>query len=185
VLPEAGPVIGTVGRLHRQKGHTVLIDAAALVARDFPAARFVIIGEGEERAALERKAGIVGVAQRFEMTGASHDVPFRLASMDLFVLPSLWEGLPLTLLEAMAVGVPVVATSVDGVAEVIEDGEDGLLVPPGDSSALAAAIVRLLRDPQHAHEMGSRAMEKVKIDFGVDRMVRQTEEVYRRALAAG
>ncbi len=176
-------VIGTVGRLHRQKGQASLIDAARIVVERDSRARFVIVGEGEERGALEKRITATGLAGRFELIGARYDIPELLSEFDLFVLPSLWEGLPLTLLEAMAVGLPVVATSVDGIVEVVRDGMEGRLVPPNDAAALADALVDLLGSPERIESCGRRAVERVRSAFSIGRMIDETEAVYRKALA--
>ena len=180
--PGSNPVIGTIGRLHRQKGHRVLIDAAPLVLRAKPDCRFVIVGEGEERGPLERAIAARGLAESFSLPGATGDAAAALAGFDLFVLPSLWEGLPLTLLEAMAAELPVVASAVDGIPEALRDTIDGRLVPPRDPGRLAAAILDLLGDRQGAARLGQAARRTVLERFTLDRMVRETETVYEEAL---
>ncbi|MBD3162427.1 MAG: glycosyltransferase, partial [Candidatus Eisenbacteria bacterium] len=176
-----GPVVGTIGRLHRQKGHRDLVEAAVRVLEEEPSCRFTIVGEGEERGALEREIAAAGLGERFSLPGATHDATAALADFDLFVLPSLWEGLPLTLLEAMAAGLPVIASDVDGIPEAVSEGKDGLLVPPRDPAALARAILGLLRDPDRAARLGAAARRTVETRFTLDRMVRETERVYEEA----
>lgn len=173
------PVIGTVGRLHLQKGHRFLLTAAAGLLKTHPAARFVIIGEGELRGELEREAGRQGIAKAVTFAGARTDVPAQLRAMDIFVLPSLWEGLPLILLEAMAAGLPIVSTGADGVREILTDGKDALLVPPGNPTALQRGIEKLLDDPALRARLADEARKTVRDNFSAGRMVKETEDVYR------
>jgi len=180
-----GPVIGTIGRLHRQKGHRDLIAAAAIVVREEPACRFVIVGEGKERVALELEIAAAGLAHHVTLAGRTHDAVAALASFDLFVLPSLWEGLPLTLLEAMAAGLPVVASDVDGIPEALGDPPVGRLVPPRDPERLATALLELLRDRDAAARLGEAGRRRVREQFTLARMVRETQQVYAAALGVG
>lgn len=183
-LPADARLIGVVGRLHPQKGHTYLLQAAPAVLAEMPAAHFLMIGDGELRPALAQEAQQVGAARQVHWLGQRDDVPMLLAGLDLFVLPSLWEGMPNAALEAMAAALPVIATGVDGTREVIEDGVSGLLVPAADAAALAAAINRLLRDQPLAQQLGQTARERVAARFTLAQTVRQTEALYRRLLAA-
>src|SRR5262249_5244968 len=133
------PVVLTLGRLDAQKGYPVLLEAAA----QLPDADFAVAGEGPERDVLEDLAGRLGIADRVHFLGHRTDVPELLAAADVFALPSLYEGSSLAVLEAMAARRAVVSSAVGGTEELIEDGESGLLVPPGDAAALAGAIRRL------------------------------------------
>jgi glycosyltransferase involved in cell wall biosynthesis len=177
-LPPDGLVIGTVSRLDPVKGVAFLVHAFSKVDR----AHLVVIGDGPERAALESLAGGLGVAGRVHWVGHRRNVPHLLPAFDLFVQPSLHEGLPNTILEAMAAGLPVVATAVGGTPEVVVDGVTGLLVPPRDPDALAQAIVRLLYTPDLRCRMGQAGRERVAQYFTVERMVEQTERLYERLL---
>ncbi|MEW6770825.1 MAG: glycosyltransferase family 4 protein [Bacillota bacterium] len=182
-LPAEGPVVGTVTRLAPQKGLRYLIEAAAL----FPPEErpvFVVVGDGPLRAELQELAEKSGVSSRFVFTGVRRDVPQVLGALDLLVLPSVTEGLGLILLEAMAASLPVVATAVGGVPEVVLDGETGVLVPPRDPAALAGAIAGLLRAPERARRLGAAGRERVARLFTVERMVGQVSGLYREALAA-
>ena len=132
------PLVLTVARLDAQKGHGHLLAAAATV----PEAVFVLVGEGREEATLKRQAHALGIAERVRFLGHRNDVPDLLAVCDVFVLPSLYEGLPLSVLEAMAAAKPVVATAIDGTTEAVVPGVTGLLVPPADPARLAGAILR-------------------------------------------
>ncbi|MFC1806630.1 glycosyltransferase family 4 protein [Planctomycetota bacterium] len=170
-----GPVLIVTSRLHHQKGHRHLFDAAALLREDFPALCLLVVGEGRQRAEVEAHARRAGVAAAVRFLGFRADVTDLLRAADLFVLPSLLEGLPHTVLEAMAVGLPVVGTAVDGVAEAVADGETGLLVPAADPKALAGAIGRLLADPPLAARMGRAGRERVAADFALDRTLADGE----------
>ncbi len=176
--PLEAPLLGFVGRLHPQKNVAALLAAMKQVKERFPAARLVVVGDGELRSALEAQAQALGLQSSVIFAGQRTDVPEILAALDAFTLPSLWEGLPNAALEAMAAGLPVIATRVGGVPEVVVDEVTGLLVPPGDSNALAEAIVRLLQDPDGRQAMGQAGRERVRAHFSVERMVRETEALY-------
>jgi glycosyltransferase involved in cell wall biosynthesis len=151
-------LIGSVGRLVIQKGYEWFIPAAARVLAQFPNARFVIAGEGSERAALEKQIGSLGLGDRFRLVGFRWDATTLAAAFDLFVCPSLWEGGPLTVVEAMLLEQPVVVTDVGFVPEVIEHGRSGLIVPMRDPEALATAITRVLAmKPEERATMGRAA----------------------------
>jgi glycosyltransferase involved in cell wall biosynthesis len=182
-LPAGARLLIVVAKLYRQKGHAVLL--RALTASDLPADLHVILlGEGPERAALTAEVARIGMSDRVHFLGDRPDVPALLASSDLFVLPSLWEGLPMALLEAMASMLPVVATDVAGSRQVVVDGESGLLVPPGDAGALASAIRLLLADPVLAGTMGTAARERVVSSFSGAAQAARHAELYARCLAA-
>jgi len=175
-------VVGTVGRLQEQKGHIHLLDAAARVLRQRPEAVFLIAGYGPLRDALERRAADLGLAERVWFLGYRRDVRSILAALDVFVLPSLWEGMSNAMLEAMAAARPVVATAVDGNLDQVVHRETGLLVPPGDSAALAVAILEIAQDPEAAREMGRRGRRRVEAEFSLDRMTRAYLDLYARLL---
>jgi glycosyltransferase involved in cell wall biosynthesis len=156
-----------------------LLEAAALV----PHAIFVLAGDGPERPALEAQARSLGIEGRVRFLGHRTDIPQLLAVSDLFVLPSLYEGLPLSVLEAMAAGKPVIATQIGGTSEVVTDGETGLLVKPRDSNALAAAIQRLLTDQDLANRLARSALDRVRHEFSSDVMVRRVSRIYQDLLA--
>jgi len=177
-----GPAIGTVARLVPIKGHAYLLDAAPEVLRQYPAARFVLVGDGETRAALEAQARRLGVGDRVLFTGYRDDVPSLLAGMDLVVLPSLNEGMGRVLVTAMALGKPIVATRVGGVPELLADGAAGRLVPPGDAAALADAVCALLRDPDQAAALGEAGRRRVG-RYSAQAMVESLAQVYRDVTA--
>ena len=146
--PDDAPVVGTVGRLSAQKDPETFLRVARQVLDEVPDACFVIVGDGPLRDATERLAARLGLGDRLHLLGIRRDVPEVLRALDVFVLTSRWEGLPRVVLEAMASVVPVVASSVDGTAEVVQDGVNGLLVGAGDVGGFAAATVKLLQQPQ-------------------------------------
>jgi glycosyltransferase involved in cell wall biosynthesis len=176
------PVLGTIGRLHEQKGHRILLESLALLRRDGRRFRCVIVGEGELREQLESQSMALGLGEAVEFAGGRTDTAAHLAGMDLFLLPSLWEGLPLVLEEAMASGLPIVATRVDGIEEAVRDGREALLVLPGDVVGLKEAIGRLLDDEVLRSKLGKAARHRAVECFDVTTMVRSTEAVYRSVL---
>lgn len=178
VLAHDGRLVGNVGRLAEQKGQGFLIDAAPRVLERHPDVRFVIVGDGELRTELEQRASSVGIADRFLFTGARDDVPELLASLDVFALPSLFEGLCYAVIEAQAAGVPVVATPVGGVRETVVPGETGVCCVPGDPVSLADGIVWLLEHPEEARRMAGNARSRVAERFSERRMVDETLALY-------
>jgi L-malate glycosyltransferase len=179
-LPVNAPIVGATGALTGEKGHRHLVDAASLVVREVPDARFVILGEGDHRAALERQIKDLRLEKHVFLPGFRADVLGFLRSFDLFVMPSISEGLGTSLLDAMAAEKATVATRTGGIPEVVVDGETGLLVPPRDHQALAQAIARLLKDQALRARMGAAGFERVQRVFSADRMVERTLEVYER-----
>jgi len=175
-------VIGTIGRLHRQKGHDSLVRAMPEVLAACSACRFVIVGDGESRGEIERLAGALQVSSRLHLAGERVDVPELLRAFDLFVLPSLWEGLPLVLIEAAAAGCAIVATGVDGNREILEGETSAVFVPPADPPALAAALIRAAGDASLRARLGAAARERVLPLFGVDAMVEATLALYRATI---
>lgn len=182
-------LVGTVGELSRVKGQDDFVRAAAAVARGrVGEVEFVVVGEDaspskSNRAALERLIAETGLQERVHLLGRREDVPEILASLDLFVSASRSEGFGLAIVEAMAAGVPVVATATDGAREIVEDEVTGTLVPVGDTGALAGAVLSLLGDPVRRALSGSRARAAARERWGLDRMVDETLGVYAEALA--
>jgi glycosyltransferase involved in cell wall biosynthesis len=177
------PVVGTLANLRPEKGIGDLVRAAALVRGRYPAARFVVWGDGVCRGAIETEVDRLGVADIVRGAGATAVPERALAEMDLFVLPSLSEATSNALLEAMAAGLPVVATRVGGSPLIVEDGVTGLLVPPGAPGELAKAVITLLDDPRRAEAMGAAASAKVRVDHGAERVLASIEAVYMALLA--
>ena len=155
LLPHQAPLVGNVAALVPHKGQRHLIEAAALVVRKVPDARFVIVGEGELRPALERQIKEHRLEKHVLLPGFRTDVLALHKAFDIFVMSSVTEGLGTSLLDAMAAGKPIVATTTGGIPEVVEDGVTGFLVPPRDDAAMAAAIVKLLKDPETAAAHGT------------------------------
>lgn len=177
-LDPQAPVIGTVANLTEQKGLPYLIEAAAIVRRTHPAVRFRIIGGGHLHDQLAAHIARLGLQGTVELAGFQPNATALMPSFDIFVLPSLWEPFGLVLLEAMANGLPIVATDVDGVADVVVHDKTGLLVPPANPQVLAEAIVQLLERPEVASEMGARGWEQCATEFSVERMVQGFTRVY-------
>lgn len=182
-LPEDSIVVGTVSRLSGEKGHIVLLDAVQRLAKDLPELRLLIVGRGYMREQIERRAKDLGIAGRVVLAGYYEDLPGALASMDIFALPSLLdEGLPTSVLEAQAAGLPVVASDAGGTCESIAPDLTGLLVPPGDASALGDALAALAKNKQLRLEMGMRARERVRQCFTVARMMSEIAAAYRQSM---
>jgi glycosyltransferase involved in cell wall biosynthesis len=179
-LQSSQPIVGTVARLHRQKGITYLLKAAKRICQAFPEIKILIVGGGPLRSKLEREAQRLGLEDVVWFMGKREDVTKFLSIFDIFVLPSLWEGLPYVLMEAAALGKTVVATDIDGVREVIENGKTGILVPPRNPESLAQAVRRLLQDKGYALKLGQKIGEEVLPRFTLSRMVTQIQNLYLR-----
>src|SRR5262245_36971611 len=180
-LREELPVIGTVCRLvEPKKGLRVLLEAMEHLEREAakPVCQLLIVGEGPAKEALQSLSERLGIAARVIFSGRRRDIPQLLSLMDIFVLPSLYEGFGIAILEAMAAGKPVVATAVGGIPEFVVSGENGFLVPPGDSVGLAAAIRHLLAKPERAKAMGYNGQEHVRKHYSIESVVRQHEQLY-------
>ena len=177
-IPDRAPLVVQVGNLKPQKAPLDFVRVAAIVARRLPEARFLLAGDGPLRSRAERLAERLGLGDRLAMPGWIDDVPAVLDAADAAVLTSRHEGLPRAVVEALAAGVPVVATAVDGTPEVVRHGENGFLVPPGDVEALAAGVVRLLEDRALRRRMAAAAPRNLEA-FDIDRMVREQEALYR------
>ena len=181
--PPDATVIGSVGWLTDIKGHRFLVDAVAQLKQEHPHLHIVILGSGDRHDALLQQARHAGVSQAVHLVGRREDVELALAGMDGFVLPSLNEGMGRALVEAMAAGLPVIASRVGGIPALIEHEKNGLLVPAGDSLALAVALRRLLSDPTWACTLGQNAMQSIGTGYGVPAMVQAIESIYRREAA--
>lgn len=183
-LPAGGPLLGTIGRLSRQKGFDILLEALPEVIGQHPTATLVIIGEGSLRPALEEQARRLGVAASVHFLGPRKDIEQILPELDLFVSSSRWEGLPTVLLESVAARVPVVATSVSGTVEVVQPGVNGLLVPPENSAALAEALARAIAELPSLQAGLETARQDAERNFSLPAIARQLEEIYRQSVAA-
>jgi len=176
-------LVGIVGRLFPIKNHRLFLEAAARVARQDARARFVIVGDGVLRPQLERYTHELGLGERVIFTGWRRDLPRIYADLSVLAVTSDNEGTPVSAIEAMAAGCPVVATRVGGLPDLIRHEETGSLVPPGDAPAVATAILRLLRDPETARRLGRTAQTMVRERFAVQRLIGDMERLYLDLLA--
>jgi glycosyltransferase involved in cell wall biosynthesis len=174
----------TLGSLSLPKGHDTLIEAFAAVARQRPGTRLLISGEGPEEGRIRDLIERMGLGDSVSILPPTLDVPGRFAATDALVQPSRREGLPVAVLEAMAARRPVIATAVSSVAEVLEDGRLGLVVPPTDASALAAGMLAVIDDPRAAAARADLAAERVARDYSIERMAAEYGVLYRRLLAS-
>ncbi len=184
-LPENTLLVGTIAILRQKKGHADLLAAIPAVLARFPATHFVFAGDGPQQDSLAARIAELGLGHRVHLLGLRRDVVNVLQSLDLFVLPTHQEALGTAFIEAAAMGLPAIGTQVDGVPEVILDGETGLLVPPRDSMALAQALLELLGDPERRMAMGRAALEHVGRRYSRDVMAAGMAALYRRLGAAG
>jgi glycosyltransferase involved in cell wall biosynthesis len=179
-LPHGAPIVGNVAALVPHKGQRHLVEAAALVVREVPDARFVLAGEGELRGALEHQIRHLGLEKHVILAGFRPDILSVHKAFDIFVMSSITEGLGTSLLDAMACGRPIVATTAGGMPEVVQDGVTGILVSPRDHPAMAEALVRLLKDEALRARMGAAGLSLVNARFSAERMVAETLVVYER-----
>lgn len=174
-----GPVIGILATLRNWKGHAYLLDAFAGLAGRFPNWTLLVVGDGPQRANLERKAAQLEISDRIAFVGNRDDVPEWLRAMDLFVLPSYGdEGVPQGIMQAMACGLPVVSTPVGAIGEAVVDGVTGLLVTPRDSAALAAALTGLMEDEARREAFGAAGLVRARERFGIDLMLDRMESLF-------
>jgi glycosyltransferase involved in cell wall biosynthesis len=172
-----------VAGLRPQKNPTLLLESFALGPASDPRAHLLFIGEGELRPDLERRIGALGLQDRVHLVGMRSDIPETLNATDVFVLSSDWEGNPLSVMEAMAAGTPVISTAVGGVPELVEDGESGLLVPPGDAQALAGVMQYMLENPEVRTSMVKASARRAVEHFDVRVMTEAYEELYKASVA--
>ena len=182
-LPANRFYVGTVGRLEEQKGQRHLVNAIARLRREGMEVSLILIGSGREEEHLRDQVLREGIKDDVLFLGTRRDLPDLYRAMDVFALPSLWEGLPLALLSAMASGLPVVVTPVGGIPEVVRDGENGFLVPPEDPVALAAALRRVRENAELASACGRSAAETVRTEYSHRRNAERIMEVYEEILA--
>jgi glycosyltransferase involved in cell wall biosynthesis len=179
-LSENARVMAVVATFKTQKGHRYLIEALQSVIPHFPDLHVLFIGDGELREALQSQTRNAGLGEHIHFLGFRQDIPDLLAASDCFVLPSLWEGLSMALVEAMAAGLPIVATEVSGTNQVMISGETGLLVPPGNVERLAQALTQTLSDPSTARAMGAAAQQRVEKYFGARKQAEDNISLYKR-----
>ena len=175
-------VVIVVGRLEVQKGHKYMVEAMKLASQECPQLRCLLVGEGRLRPALEKQIKDLGLDQRVHLFGFSQDVSSLLGSSDIFCLSSLHEGLPYALLEASAYKLPFVVTAVDGMAELLTNDQDALLIPPADPGALAAALCRLANNPQQRKTLGQASYNLVKQTFSPEVMMNESVAMYQNKL---
>lgn len=177
-----GPVIGIIARLSDVKGHIYLVEAMQKVLERFPSAQLFIVGDGPMKKELMEQVRRLGIERSVRFTPQVRDTAAALAAMDIFVLPSLKEGLGLALMEAMAAGLAVIGSDIGGIKTLIRDGQNGLLVTPQDSGQLAQKILALLQDGALTKRLGDNAREMISKEFSYEKMLDKTEEVYRLCL---
>lgn len=177
-ISDCDPIVVVLARLEPQKGHAVLLSALPMVCRRIPGVRLLLVGEGSLREELETQAESLGISQNVFFVGHQRNIPEWLKISNFTVLPSFYEGLPLAVLESLAAGKPVIATAVDGTPEVVLDGRTGLLVRPGDASALADAMCRLLTSESWAEQLGQAGRQWIVDHFSLKRQIQETERLY-------
>jgi len=178
-LPENAQVLMSVGALSEQKGLEYSLQAVSQMTGEYPLLQYLIVGDGPLRKSLEALAQDLGLADHVCFLGVRDDVPELMNITDILVLPSLWEGLPQVAVEAMAASTPVVASAVDGVPEVVQDGVTGILIPPRDEVALCGALLEMLRDPGLRVRMGQAGRLRAEHEFSVERMIERYDRVYQ------
>ncbi|MEE8574292.1 MAG: glycosyltransferase [Thermodesulfobacteriota bacterium] len=178
------PVVGMIARLSKQKGHTYMLKALKEVKKTVPALKAIVAGDGPLKDEITTEANSLGLARDVIFLGARRDVPRLLKAMDIYLMPSLWEGHPIALLEAMASGLPVVAARVGGVPNVITDGVDGILIDPEDTAALISSMTELLIDSERAASIGAEAAKCIAAKFSAGAMVSKMERLYTEVTAA-
>ncbi len=176
-------VVGVVASFTPAKALHLFLEAAAIIAKEIPGVRFLMVGDGLLRPQLESQAERLGLRSALRMLGWRRDVPELVSTFDVFLLTSLWEGLPRSLVEAFLSGVPAVASQVDGIGEVIQEGRNGFLVPAGNAEAMAAAVIRLLKDESLRQTLGEQARSSVD-DFSAEKMLKDYSELYE-SISAG
>jgi glycosyltransferase involved in cell wall biosynthesis len=182
-LPQGCPILICVASLTEEKGQTHLLEAMRTVRSELPEVRLLLVGRDRGKTDLGPLAREKGLGENVLVLGTRDDVPLLMAASDLAVLPSLREGLPVSLMESSAAGLATVATSVGGIPEVVEDGVGGILVPPRDPAALASSLLALLRDPQLRRSMGAAARERAEREFDMREIAQQIQRRYLSLLA--
>ncbi len=181
-IPQDCNVVGVIGRLVPIKGHKYLISAAKRIVREFHNTVFVFVGDGYLNASLERQAESIGVRKNIIFTGWRKDAAEILDLFDILVVPSLNEGMGKVLVEGMALGKPIVASSVGGIIDLVKNGENGILVPPSDSDALGNAILQLIKNKNLAEELGKNGKAKIYPEFDASVMVKEIDDLYESLL---
>lgn len=183
LAPEV-PIVAVVGRLVKLKGIDYFLRAASAILVAGENVQFLVVGEGPLKGDLTKQAKILGIGRNVYFAGFREDIPEILSAIDILVVPSLWEGLPLVVLEGMLSGKPIVATRVGGIPEAVKDGKSGILVPPRDVDALRDSVLELLKNPEKRKELGERGKQRALQYFDIERMVRDYTGVYDECIAA-
>lgn len=176
------PLIGIIGRLQLQKDHDNFLKAAVRIRSELPDTRFLIVGDGPLRDELQSQTQALGLVSSIIFCGIRQDIPAVMAALDVLVISSKWEGLPVTLLEGMAARRPIVSTAVGGVSNVVSDGKSAFLVPKEDPLALANACIKILQDPALAQSIAEAGFDCVKSRFSLDAMISKTLSLYEKLL---
>jgi len=184
-IVNSGLVVGTVAHLSPEKGHCTLLEAAAQVVSRVPDVRFVVVGSGVLMSSLKKRIQELGIQKRFTFTGFRSDSEVLMKSFDIFCLPSLSEGLSSAILVAMASSLPVIATQVGGIPELVIDGETGILVPPNDADQLAVGLCKVLESPELRRKMGCSGRQRIEEKFTLERKLNETENLYLSLLESG
>ncbi|MFQ5456668.1 MAG: glycosyltransferase family 4 protein [Nitrospirota bacterium] len=179
-IPEGYKIVGTITRLYRQKGNEFLIKAASIVIKKYPEIVFLIVGDGPLRNSLETLSKRLGIKKNIIFAGFCKNISEMISTMDIVVFPSLWEGTPLSLLETMAIGKPIVSTNVDGLGEVLKDGS-GLLIPPKDIRLLSEKIIYLIEHPEEAEKLGKKA-KNISYQYSIDAHVKRLCSIYNEVI---
>ncbi len=178
LIPTKACIVGTAVRFYPQKGLRYLVEAIPQVLRDYPETLFLLVGDGVERSMLEQMVENLGISDRVVFTGFRRDISRLIGAMDIYVLPSLWEGLPLALIEALTAGKAIIATGVGGSPEVIVDGKTGFIIPPAQAKPLAERIVTLVGSDKMRNEFAQRGELFVREQFALQKMVAAYEKLY-------
>jgi len=184
-LDESDLIFGNVGRLHVQKGQRYLLEAFQLVKNRHSHTRLWIIGEGELKDELEKLSQDLGIHESVHFLGARTDVHELLSAIDIFILPSLWEGQPISIMEAGAAGKPVIATNIDGIADLLDNEKNALLVPVKDAHSLAMAMMRLIEDAGLRNRLSAAIQATISESFTVENMAKNMGDLYRETLHPG
>ena len=182
-IDSSSQVVGTVGRLDEQKGHKFFLEAIPEILKKVHGVKFLIVGDGPLQNKLEKLSEKLKISENVIFTGIRRDIPEILAIMDVFVLPSIFEGFGIVLLEAMAMKKAIVASRIGGIPEIVDDGLTGILIEPANPSEIANSIITLLKNPEKAKQMGDAGSKKVEKIFTADVMAKQIEDVYDSALS--
>lgn len=177
-IPSKGIIVGSIGRMHHQKGYFYLLRAASVIVRERKDVYFVLVGDGPQMDQVQQESERMGLADHVRFMGAVDNASELIPSFDMFVLPSLWEGFPIVLLEASAAARPIIATAINGNMEIVRDGVNGILVPPRDPKRLSEAILQLVAQPALRRKLGKSARSQALREYDVKKMVKNITDIY-------